>query len=81
MARDTLALADHLGLDSFHLLGFSMGGAISQELALMAPERVRTLQPRRDLGHVAASGSAPAARILWVGPPSTDAASRSPRTC
>ena len=43
MAADTLALADDLGLDSFHLLGYSMGGAISQELALAAPERVRTL--------------------------------------
>src|SRR5919206_2314002 len=43
MAQDTLALADALGLDSFHLLGYSMGGAISQQLALTAPERVRTL--------------------------------------
>jgi pimeloyl-ACP methyl ester carboxylesterase len=43
MAADTLALADGLGLDSFHLLGLSMGGTIAQELALAAPERVRTL--------------------------------------
>jgi 3-oxoadipate enol-lactonase len=43
MARDTLALADALELDSFHLVGLSMGGAIAQELALAAPERVRTL--------------------------------------
>ena len=43
MAADTLALADALELDSFHLLGMSMGGAIAQELALSAPERVRTL--------------------------------------
>jgi 3-oxoadipate enol-lactonase len=43
MAKDALALADGLGLDTFHLLGVSMGGAISQELALAAPERVRTL--------------------------------------
>jgi pimeloyl-ACP methyl ester carboxylesterase len=43
MAKDTLALADALGLDSFHLLGVSMGGAIAQEIALAAPERVRTL--------------------------------------
>jgi pimeloyl-ACP methyl ester carboxylesterase len=43
MAADTLALADELGLDSFHLLGFSMGGAIAQEVALTAPGRVRTL--------------------------------------
>jgi pimeloyl-ACP methyl ester carboxylesterase len=43
MARDALALADALELDSFHLLGVSMGGAIAQEMALAAPERVRTL--------------------------------------
>jgi pimeloyl-ACP methyl ester carboxylesterase len=43
MAQDTLALADALELESFHLLGYSMGGAISQELALSAPERVLTL--------------------------------------
>lgn len=43
MARDALALADALGLDSFHLLGMSMGGMIAQEMALAAPERLRTL--------------------------------------
>ena len=43
MARDALALADHLELDTFHLLGMSMGGAIAQEMALLAPERLRTL--------------------------------------
>lgn len=43
MAADTLALADALGLESFHLVGLSMGGAIAQRLALVAPERVRTL--------------------------------------
>ena len=43
MARDALALADELELDSFHLLGISMGGAIAQEIALQAPDRVRTL--------------------------------------
>src|ERR687897_2379071 len=43
MARDALALADQLGLDTFHLVGISMGGAIAQEIALQAPDRVRTL--------------------------------------
>jgi 3-oxoadipate enol-lactonase len=43
MAQDALALADALELDSFHLLGVSMGGAIAQEIALAVPERVRTL--------------------------------------
>jgi len=43
MADDALALAESLGLDRFHLLGVSMGGAIAQELALAAPDRVLTL--------------------------------------
>jgi 3-oxoadipate enol-lactonase len=43
MARDALALADELELETFHLLGVSMGGAIAQEIAVQAPDRVRTL--------------------------------------
>src|SRR3954469_20588626 len=43
MAQDVLALADHLELGTFHLLGISLGGMVSQQVALAAPERVRTL--------------------------------------
>jgi 3-oxoadipate enol-lactonase len=43
MAQDALALADGLGLERFHLVGMSLGGAIAQELALAAPGRVRSL--------------------------------------
>ena len=43
MAHDALALADELELESFDLLGVSMGGAIAQHMALVAPERIRTL--------------------------------------
>ena len=43
MASDTLALADHLELDTFDLVGLSMGGMIAQEIALRTPERVRSL--------------------------------------
>ena len=49
MARDALALADELELESFHLLGVSMGGAIAQEIALQAPGRVQHAHAR---GHV-----------------------------
>lgn len=43
MAGDVLALADHLELDSFHLIGISLGGMVSQHVALQAPDRVRSL--------------------------------------
>src|SRR3954451_11461079 len=43
MADDVLALADHLQLETFHLLGISLGGMVSQKVALKAPRRVRSL--------------------------------------
>lgn len=43
MANDALEVADAAGFDSFHLVGVSMGGAIAQEVALAAPNRIRTL--------------------------------------
>lgn len=43
MAGDTLALADALGIDRFHVVGASMGGMIAQQLALAAPSRVLSL--------------------------------------
>lgn len=43
MARDALALLDAIGIDSAHVAGYSLGGAIGQEMALQAPERVRSL--------------------------------------
>ncbi|GBD23965.1 Putative non-heme bromoperoxidase BpoC [bacterium HR29] len=43
MAIDIACLADALGLELFDVVGFSMGGAIAQELAITRPERVRRL--------------------------------------
>jgi len=43
MARDTIGLMDYLEIGRAHLLGTSMGGMIAQQVALMAPERVRRL--------------------------------------
>jgi pimeloyl-ACP methyl ester carboxylesterase len=44
MAADLLGLLDRLAVERAHLLGLSMGGAIAQEAALAAPERVLSLQ-------------------------------------
>src|SRR4051794_24915101 len=71
MARDTLALADELGLESFHLLGVSMGGMIAQEVGLAAGGRVRPLTLVVPLG--GGGGGAQEKARLWL----KDAAGRS----
>jgi pimeloyl-ACP methyl ester carboxylesterase len=43
MAADTFGLMDHLGIDSAHLVGASMGGMIVQSAAIEQPRRVRSL--------------------------------------
>ncbi|XP_062180295.1 uncharacterized protein LOC133884764 isoform X2 [Phragmites australis] len=43
MARDALALMDHLGWKKAHVFGHSMGAMISCKLAAMAPHRLSSL--------------------------------------
>jgi pimeloyl-ACP methyl ester carboxylesterase len=40
LAEDAAALLDVLGIERFHVLGWSLGSAVAQELALAHPERV-----------------------------------------
>lgn len=43
LATDTLQLMDHCKVDRAHVVGRSMGGAVAQHMALMAPQRVLSL--------------------------------------
>jgi len=45
MAKDAIALMDHLNIDKAHVVGASMGGMISQVICLDYSERVLTLTP------------------------------------
>jgi 3-oxoadipate enol-lactonase len=42
-ASDTIALADHLGWNKFHLVGFSMTGMVVERLAIDVPRRINSV--------------------------------------
>jgi len=45
LASDIVGLLDHLGIDRAHVLGHSMGGAVTMELAISYPDRVLSVVP------------------------------------
>ena len=43
MARDSINLLDHLGIEKAHIAGFSMGGMVVQTIAVEHPDRVLSI--------------------------------------
>ena len=43
MADDAISVLDHAGIDTAHVVGASMGGAITQVLGVLHPDRIRSL--------------------------------------
>lgn len=52
MAQDTLSVVNHLGIQTFHLIGYSMGGMISQILAINYPDKILSLTTLMSSGHL-----------------------------
>ena len=66
LAADALDLLDRLGWESAHLVGHSLGGVIAQQVALDAPDRVRSLSLLCTF-HKGSDATRFHLRLAWVG--------------
>jgi len=72
MAQDAIELLNHLGIESAHILGASMGGMIAQTLAIEHPERARSLISLFSVtGEIEYGAPTAEAAEVLLGPPPT----------
>lgn len=73
MAADAVGVLDHLGLDSAHFVGASMGGMIVQELAFGFADRVRSVTSiMSTTGNGEVGQADPDAMAALLAPPPTE---------
>jgi len=65
MARDAITFIKAMGLDQVDLFGFSMGGMIAQEIALMEPDLVRKMV-LAGTGPAGGEGISAVARVTYI---------------
>jgi len=73
MADDAFGLLTHLGIESAHIVGASMGGMIVQTMAIEHPERVRSLTSIMSMtGEFEYGSPTPEAATVLLSPPPTE---------
>lgn len=69
MADDAVGLLEALGLHQAHVVGASLGGMITQTMAIMHPERVRSLTSLMSTPWIGIGSPTPAAQAALFAPP------------